>query len=106
MYAVFGNGQFRRATPPTHSGDNWASRSTLIGTGGWQNFKFLFFDPNGMLYALPVSKGNLLTGSPPVSGSGHSDSWCAKANVIGLGGWNTFSFLFFNSKMEEIETLL
>nr|ABL61243.1 Lib1-F12 homo-olgiomeric lectin [synthetic construct] len=74
-----------------HDNDNWMGRAKKIGNGGWNQFQFLFFDPNGYLYA--VSKDKLYKASPPQS---DTDNWIARATEIGSGGWSGFKFLFFH----------
>lgn len=62
-----------------------------IGTAGWGSFKFLFFGPDGNLYAVNTD-GSFLKGPPPVYAY---DNWRARATVVGTTGWADFQFLFF-----------
>ena len=74
--------------PPTAANDNWLGSSTLIGTGGWDSFQFLFFMADGELYG--VNNGQFYKRSAPTHGG---DNWLGSAEVIGTGGWNVFKFL-------------
>ena len=63
LHAVTGDGCFYKHSPPTAAGDSWLNSATKIGSGGWASFKFLFFGPQGDLYAVnpmdPLSRAPL-----------------------------------------------
>lgn len=65
-----------------------------IGGGGWEYYKFLFFDNrptnSQSLYAVDQN-GVFCKGTPPI---GPEDNWAARAVAIGGGGWANFIFLF------------
>ena len=82
------NGRFHKREPPTHAGDNWLGSATLIGTGGWNHFKLLFFLNDGKLYG--VHNDKFYKRTPPVRGN---DNWLGSAELIGSGGWSVFKFL-------------
>lgn len=96
LYGVV-NDKFYKAPPPNSpmgsSAKAWTSRAALIGKGGWDSFKHLFFDPDGVLYG--VAENKLYKGLPP---SSCQDDWLASATLIGAGGWSDFNFLFFDPK--------
>ena len=46
------DGSFYKGSPPTFDRDNWCARATKVGTYGWADFKFIFFGPDGHLYAV------------------------------------------------------
>ena len=62
---------------------------------GWCDFKFLFFDPEGILYG--VENGKLHKRGPPTA---PDDDWLATSTIIGTVGWSDFQFLFFMSSGE------
>lgn len=49
---------------------NWLGSATLVGSGGWSVFKFLFFGPQGILYG--VENGRFHKRGPPKHAG---DSW-------------------------------
>ena len=70
LYAVPSGGTFFMASPPVSKVDDahsWLKGATEIGIGNWQRgrFQFLFFGPDGDLYAVFASDGSLIKGSPP-----------------------------------------
>ena len=88
------NGKFYKRIPPQHSGDSWLGTATLIGDGGWADFKHLFFHPDGTLYG--VLHGKFYKGPLPSSATSRQ-SWIAnEATIIGASGWHVFKFLFFH----------
>ena len=62
-----------------------------IGTGGWDSFQFLFFDPERMLYG--VYNDKFYKRGPPTAGN---DNWIGSATLVRSGGWSVFKFLFFS----------
>ena len=94
LHAADGN-RFLRAPAPASPETHWARDAQKIGTVGWADFRFLFFDPHGDLHA--VHGGRFLKGSPPR----HSeDNWTKRSICIGSGGWDQFRFLFFHPNGE------
>jgi len=63
---------------------------SVIGLGGWQEFKFLFAGDNGAIYAVDQAGQLLFYRDTTLDGSLH----LAAPSVIGLGGWQEFKFLF------------
>ena len=86
-----GDGCFYKRSPPTAAGDSWLNSATKIGTAGWASFKFLFFGPQGDLYAVNPD-GSFIKGPPPTYAQ---DDWRARSVKIGTAGWASFKFLFF-----------
>ena len=66
-----------------------------LAVKGWSAFKFLFFNPEGILYG--VENGKLRKRSPPTA---PDDDWLATSTLIGTAGWSDFQFLFFMSSGE------
>ncbi|OCT96535.1 hypothetical protein XELAEV_18008739mg [Xenopus laevis] len=74
---------------------DWFRSATRIGRCGWNRFKFIFFHPNGVLYAVTFS-GELYRGPPPTN---QCQSWRRKiATKIGNCGWQHFDALFFDPR--------
>ena len=69
--------------------DRWLATSSQIGTGGWDDFQFLFFMPDNDLYA--VRQDTFLRGSSPIHES--SNDWIGSAEAIGSVGWSEFKYL-------------
>ncbi|KAL9981919.1 hypothetical protein ACROYT_G010683 [Oculina patagonica] len=92
LFGVFGGKLYAR-TPPKYASDNWIGSATVLGSKGWDDFKFLFFHPDGTLYGVLLN-GKFYKGPPP-DGSSAAD-WVAKATIVGTSGWNGFQFLFFD----------
>jgi hypothetical protein len=63
---------------------------SVIGVGGWQNFKFLFSGGNGIIYAVDQAGQLLFHRDTTQNGTGD----VANPSVIGLGGWQNFKFVF------------
>ena len=63
-----------------------------LAVKGWSAFKFLFFNPEGILYG--VENGKLHKRGPPTA---PDDDWLATSTVTGTVGWNDFQLLFFMS---------
>ena len=85
------NDKFYKGQPPSCSSDHWIGKATLIGHAGWDSFKFLFFDPDGVLYG--AKDGRFYKRAPPTCSD---DNWQGSATVIGRSGWSAFQFLFFD----------
>ncbi|CAH3182426.1 unnamed protein product [Porites evermanni] len=79
-------------TPPSHAHSCWMASASEIGKTGWEDFRHLFFHPDGTLYGVLHDK--FYKGRPP-SGSS-SEDWIANAELIGKSGWNSFKLLFFD----------
>ena len=85
LCAVETGGSFYHGRPPGDAdADNWISSAHQIGTRNWASFEFLFFGPDGVLFA--VEKNGFFFKGPP------QDSIATK---IGNAGWASFKFLFF-----------
>ena len=82
--------------PPTTCDNGWIGSATLMGKGGWSVFKFLFFDPHGILYGVENNKFHKR--KPPTCAT---DNWMATSTLIGDGGWSNFTFLFFMHDCER-----
>ena len=73
---------------PAYASDNWLGSATLIGTGGWAGFQFLFFMTDGDLYGVHSDK--FYKRSVPTHGG---DNWLGTSEMIGTGGWSVFKYL-------------
>ena len=92
LFGVVNNdGKFYSRNRPQYASDNWLGTATLIGGGGWANFRHLFFHPDGTLYG--VENDKFYKAPPPTEAS---QNWMAEATVIGNAGWDAFQFLFFD----------
>ena len=74
------DGKFYTRTFPQYASDNWLGHATEIGAEGWNDFKFLFFHPDGTLYG--VLNDKFYKGSPPDGES--AKDWVAKATIVGM----------------------
>ena len=74
----------------TQNGTGDVSNPSVIGLGGWQNFKFLFSGGNGIIYAVDQDGRLLFYRDTTQNGTGD----VANPSVIGQGGWQNFKFLF------------
>ena len=63
---------------------------SVIGQGGWGQFKFLFSGGNGILYAVNPQGQLLFYRDTTQNGTGDVNT----PSVIGQGGWGQFKFLF------------
>ncbi|OCT99120.1 hypothetical protein XELAEV_18004911mg [Xenopus laevis] len=94
LYAVRG-GQLYVGNMRSCANHDWFRSSKRIGRCGWNRFKFLFFHPNGLLYAVTYS-GQLYRGPPPTN---QCQPWRRRiARKIGNSGWNYFEALFFGPR--------
>lgn len=91
LYGVI-YGKLYANTPPSHAHGCWMASASEIGTTGWEDFRHLFFHPDGTLYG--VFNDKFYKGRPP-SGSS-SEDWIANAELIGKSGWDSFKLLFFD----------
>ncbi|XP_069488446.1 tachylectin-2-like [Ambystoma mexicanum] len=93
LYVVQGSQLFTGPIPSNPS-KNWLlDVARCVGKNDWRRFKFLFFHPNGSLYAA-THQGELYTGPPPTN---ENVPWLyTEATKIGLGGWDQFYALFFD----------
>jgi len=93
------NDKFYKGPPPNDGSSylDWIHHDvTLVGSGGWNAFKFLFFDPEGLLCGVETITGKFYKGTPPTFAA---DSWLSSATLLGSGGdWSVFHFLFFDSQ--------
>ncbi|XP_063313632.1 tachylectin-2-like isoform X2 [Pelobates fuscus] len=94
LFAVRGIELFTGAMPSDPNLD-WFSTAKRVGKTNWDGFKFLFFDPKGILYAV-TKNGEFYKGPAP---SNENVSWLyGQATKIGTGSWNEFDALFFDPK--------
>ena len=80
--------QVSQEGPPAYASDDWIGSATLIGTGGWDGFQFLFFMDDGDLYGGHSDK--FYKRSVPTHGG---DNWLGSSEMIGTGGWSVFKYL-------------
>ena len=89
------NGKLYNVYPqPQFPKDHWIGSVTELGSTGWNDFKFLFFHPDGTLYG--VLNGRFYKGT--IREGASSTEWIAQATLIGTGDWDGFQFLFFDPK--------
>ncbi|XP_063313626.1 tachylectin-2-like [Pelobates fuscus] len=94
LFAVRGTELFAGALPSNPNLD-WFSTAKRVGKTNWDGLKFLFFDPNGILYVV-TKKGEFFKGPAP---SNENVSWLyGQATKIGNQCWNEFDALFFDPK--------
>ena len=74
----------------TQNGTGDVDTPSVIGLGGWADFKFLFSGGNGIIYAVDQQGQLLFYRDNTQNGTGDVDT----PSVIGLGGWADFKFLF------------
>ncbi|XP_078363202.1 uncharacterized protein LOC144647292 isoform X2 [Oculina patagonica] len=87
--------KFYKRCPPAGtpgSDPDWIGNATLLGSGGWCNYKFLFFDTSGILYGVENESGKFHRRIPPTD---PTDNWLGSSTLIGTGGWNDFQLLYF-----------
>lgn len=101
LYAETGGDLYKRLPPAQGedlSGDDWLKSATRIGTGGWSGFKFLFFDPQGILYGVRNGDdGQFLSGAPPIN---ETDNWQRRSQPPIGYYFNEYSLLFFMANGE------
>ena len=71
------------------NGTGNVANPSVIGLGGWQDFKFLLSGGNGIIYAVDQAGRLLFYRDQNQNGTGD----VANPSVIGLGGWQDFKFL-------------
>ncbi len=74
----------------TRDGTGDVDTPSVIGLGGWADFKFLFPGGDGIIYAVDQQGRLLFYRDNTRDGTGDVDT----PSVIGLGGWADFKFLF------------
>ncbi len=74
----------------TQNGTGDVDTPSVIGLGGWADFKFLFSGGDGIIYAVDQAGRLLFYRDKTQDGTGDVDT----PSVIGLGGWTDFKFLF------------
>ncbi|XP_069832373.1 tachylectin-2-like isoform X2 [Dendropsophus ebraccatus] len=79
---------------PSKEGSDWFSTAKRVGRGGWDEFKTIFFHPNGVFYGTTIN-GDLYKGPKP---SNEHVNWRQHvATKIGSGDWHEYGALFFHS---------
>ncbi|XP_063315827.1 uncharacterized protein LOC134615269 [Pelobates fuscus] len=92
LFAVRG-GDMYRGSMPSNGKLDWFSKARRVGRREWDQFKFLLFDPNGILYAA-TKDGKLYKGPKP---DNENVSWINdQATKIGIRMWDYFDALFFD----------
>ncbi|KAM4807614.1 uncharacterized protein WCC33_004942 [Rhinophrynus dorsalis] len=92
LFAVRGENLYRGCMPSCQYHD-WFCGAKRVGRGGWQQFKFLIFHPNGLLYGA-TKRGEFYMGPPP---DDENVSWInGRAIRVGTCSWNLFDALFFD----------
>jgi hypothetical protein len=74
----------------TQNGTGDVNTPSVIGLGGWADFKFLFSGGNGIIYAVDQAGRLLFYRDNTQDGTGDVNT----PSVIGLGGWADFKYLF------------
>ncbi|XP_063315846.1 tachylectin-2-like [Pelobates fuscus] len=94
LFAVCG-GDLYTGSMPSEENLDWFSKARRVGKFDWNKFKFLLFNPNGLLYAV-TKDGELYKGPKP---DNENVSWLyGQATKIGIRSWNRFDALFFDPK--------
>uniref|UniRef100_A0A8C5P6G7 Tachylectin 2 domain-containing protein n=1 Tax=Leptobrachium leishanense TaxID=445787 RepID=A0A8C5P6G7_9ANUR len=84
-----------RGPMPSNACVDWFSVARRVSKGGWNKYKFILFDPCGVLYAA-THDGQFFKGPAPCN---ENVCWLScQATQVGTGGWNYFDVLFFDSK--------
>ncbi|CAH2299212.1 Hypothetical predicted protein [Pelobates cultripes] len=92
LFAVRG-GDVYRGPMPSEQGLEWFNVAKKVGKVDWDSFKFILFDPNGVLYAV-TGKGDFYKGPAPTN---ENMPWLYRqATKIGSGMWNSLRALFFD----------
>ncbi|CAH2299201.1 Hypothetical predicted protein [Pelobates cultripes] len=87
------SGDVYRGPMPSEQGLEWFSVAKKVGKVDWGNFRFILFDPNGVLYAV-TGKGDFYKGPAPTN---ENMPWLYRqATKIGSGMWNSLRALFFD----------
>ncbi|XP_068122379.1 tachylectin-2-like [Hyperolius riggenbachi] len=93
LYVVRGRDLYRGPVRVS-SEEKWFKEAEKVEKkSNWKQFKFIFFHPDGRLYAATF-QGDLFEGPAPTN---KNESWLSKqAQKIGAGKWNLFTALFFD----------
>uniref|UniRef100_A0A8C5LPS5 Tachylectin 2 domain-containing protein n=1 Tax=Leptobrachium leishanense TaxID=445787 RepID=A0A8C5LPS5_9ANUR len=94
LFAIRGEDLYRGPMPSNASVD-WFTVAKRVGKGGWNKYKFIVFDPCGVLYAA-THDGLFYKGPAPCN-----DTVCwlsSQAIQVGAAAWDKFDALFFDSK--------
>uniref|UniRef100_A0A8C5QL90 Tachylectin 2 domain-containing protein n=1 Tax=Leptobrachium leishanense TaxID=445787 RepID=A0A8C5QL90_9ANUR len=84
-----------RGPMPSDANLDWFTVARRVGKGGWNRYKFMVFDPCGVLYAA-THDGQFFKGPAPTDDTVCWLSCCAIK--VGTGAWNDFDSLFFDSQ--------
>ncbi|KAM3936610.1 uncharacterized protein RB166_012297 [Leptodactylus fuscus] len=111
LYSITYQGEFYKGPQPDNENIPWMyEQATKIGTEwypcimvakitikiGLQGFDQLFFDPDGVLYAI-TGDDKLVKGNPPTEQE--YDEWLRTTTLVGEGGWaGFFRFILFSPK--------
>jgi hypothetical protein len=87
---VFVSGKLLFYRDANQNGTGDVNSPSVIGQGGWQDFKFLFSGGNGIIYAVNPDGQLLFYRDTTQDGTGDVNT----PSVIGQGGWQDFKFLF------------
>ncbi|CAH2299203.1 Hypothetical predicted protein [Pelobates cultripes] len=92
-------GDVYRGNIPSQQGLDWFNVAKKVGKVYWSNFRFILFDPNGVLYAV-TGKGDIYKGPAPTNanmpwlyrqatkiGSDSKDDWFATCIPVGNENW-------------------
>uniref|UniRef100_A0A8C5PJI0 Tachylectin 2 domain-containing protein n=1 Tax=Leptobrachium leishanense TaxID=445787 RepID=A0A8C5PJI0_9ANUR len=94
LFAVRG-AELYRGSMPSNMVQDWFTTAKRVGKTNWDQFTFLLFDPQGVLYAA-TKNGELYKGPAP---SNENMSWLyGEATKVGRSGWSKFDNLFFDLK--------
>lgn len=88
------SGQLLFHRDKSRDGNDQVTTPSVIGLGGWQNFKSIFSGGNGIIYAVDQNGRLLRYRDKTQDGTGD----VANPTVIGLSGWQEFKFLFSGGK--------
>uniref|UniRef100_A0A8C5QRP6 Tachylectin 2 domain-containing protein n=1 Tax=Leptobrachium leishanense TaxID=445787 RepID=A0A8C5QRP6_9ANUR len=92
LFIVRGGDVFKGHVP-VPEGQEWFDVAKKVGKVEWGNFKFLLFNPKGILYAV-TNNGDFYEGPAPTN---ENMSWlCQQAKKIGTGNWDSLRALFFD----------
>uniref|UniRef100_A0A8C5WDL0 Tachylectin 2 domain-containing protein n=1 Tax=Leptobrachium leishanense TaxID=445787 RepID=A0A8C5WDL0_9ANUR len=100
LYAVIDDKLVMRS-PPTQPLNNWLSTNTTIGNGGWRILThFMAVSPDGDLWCVNSSNGNLYKGPIPTN---DDINYLEQAEILGIG-YNMYPLMSFtvDKTMENI----
>ncbi|MGH9380767.1 MAG: tachylectin-related carbohydrate-binding protein [Thermoanaerobaculia bacterium] len=89
-FGIVPSGRLLRYVDASQTGGGDVSSPSVIGQGGWLQFKFLFSGGNNIIYA--VDQAGRLLFYRDASQTGGGD--VSNPSVIGLGGWQQVRHLF------------